>query len=68
VAWLRSPEGEEWSRSRTLERAEGEPVVCPCPETMWRPAGLLNAGSDPCGRPGPRVSVQADDFRVAAPV
>jgi len=51
VAWLRSPEGEEWSRGRALERAEGEPVFCPCPQTLWRATGPLDAGSDPCGRP-----------------
>ena len=48
VAWLRSPEGEEWSRSRTLERA-GDPVVYM--QVLWRATGPLDAGSDPCGRP-----------------
>lgn len=50
VAWLRSPDGEEWSRDRALARADGDPVVCP-PQTLWRPAGPMDAASDPCGRP-----------------
>jgi hypothetical protein len=47
VARLRSPEGEEWSRSRAL--AEDEPVVYL--QVLWRATGPLDAGSDPCGRP-----------------
>jgi hypothetical protein len=47
VAWLRSPEGEEWSRDRALHRADGEPVACP-PQTLWRPAGPMGSDLDPC--------------------
>jgi hypothetical protein len=59
VAWLRSPEGEQWSRERTLERAEGEPVVCLSPQTAWRTYGVpLRPDQDPCGRPPVRGAVR----------
>lgn len=47
IAWLRSPEGEAWSRSRALAGAPGPVVYL---QVLWRATGPLDAGSDPCGR------------------
>jgi hypothetical protein len=44
IAWLRSPEGEEWSRNR-----HGRPEeISHDTETWWRATGPLT-GDDPCG-------------------
>jgi hypothetical protein len=48
IEWLRSPEGEDWSRDRA-SRPPGE--TSRVMVTPWRATGPLSAGSDPCGRP-----------------
>ena len=46
--WLRTPEGEAWSR----DRHAGRPAEFVPPEgTLWRATGPLGAADDPCGRP-----------------
>ena len=45
IAWLRSDEGEEWSRARS---ADGMTTAAP---HMYDPHGDRNPGEDPCGRP-----------------
>jgi len=47
IAWLRSPEGEEWSRARAM--ADPGPIVIMRP--WWRAKGPLPRRHDPCGRP-----------------
>ena len=44
IAWLRSPEGEEWSRERT-KRSTGAGVA------PWRTLEPAVLEDDPCGRP-----------------
>lgn len=43
IAWLRSPEGEEWSRSRVQHLPSDLPSM--------RRDGLVDPSEDPCGRP-----------------
>jgi hypothetical protein len=45
IAWLRSPEGEEWSRTRPQRSFWESPVV---DEAVQGPG---DAGEDPTGRP-----------------
>jgi hypothetical protein len=45
VAWLRSPEGEQWSRARAL--AADNPVTLE--PVLWRARGPLRRDLDPCG-------------------
>lgn len=47
VEWLRSDEGEQWSRDRTM--ADPGPIVIMRP--WWRARGPLPRRHDPCGRP-----------------
>jgi hypothetical protein len=45
ITWLRSPEGEQWSRNR-----HGRPEeISHDTETWWRATGPLSRQSDPCG-------------------
>ena len=43
IAWLRSPEGEAWSRDRNAHGSSPAP-------RMWQES-LGNPAEDPCGRP-----------------
>jgi hypothetical protein len=43
IAWLRSPEGEEWSRQRNQYSSSAAPL-------MDRRTGPVNQADDPCGR------------------
>ena len=47
VEWLRSPEGEQWSRDRALAGPGPTVPIQPC----WRAKGPLPQRHDPCGRP-----------------
>jgi hypothetical protein len=54
VEWLRSDEGEQWSRDRALASpAEIDHDL----ETWWRATGPLSAASDPCGRPPEAIAI-----------
>lgn len=54
VAWLRSPEGEQWSRSRALAGDDGDdPIVYM--QVLWRATGPLRPDLDPCGSGPVRV-------------
>ena len=46
IAWLRSPEGEEWSRSRAQSPFYGGQAPSPAKDP-----GPVDAEFDPCGRP-----------------
>ena len=56
IAWLESPEGEEWSR----ERARYQPTSTPPHYYQWGPG---DPGEDPCGRgpvtPGETAATEA---------
>ena len=45
IAWLRSPEGEAWSRERSAASATDNPLW------MGAPLGSQEPSEDPCGRP-----------------
>jgi hypothetical protein len=45
IAWLRSPEGEAWSRARSAASAPDIPLW------MGAPLGSQEPSEDPCGRP-----------------
>jgi hypothetical protein len=45
IAWLRSEEGEAWSRARSAASTADTPLW------MSAPLGSQDAGEDPCGRP-----------------
>lgn len=49
IAWLRSPEGERWSRDFHGGPPQDLVIVTP----WWRSWGRRNTGEDPCGR-GPK--------------
>ena len=44
IAWLRSAEGEAWSRDRAVRELSSPPV------RIWR-TSPGDPGEDPCGRP-----------------
>jgi hypothetical protein len=46
IAWLRSPEGEQWSRRQHI----GTEPWLPAPRTAFA-AAVLDESQDPCGRP-----------------
>jgi hypothetical protein len=46
IAWLRSDEGEEWSRTRVQHQFWTGQAPSPAKDP-----GPVNAGEDPCGRP-----------------
>lgn len=47
IAWLRSPEGEQWSR----ERHDVQPAEVVVTSGRWTPVkGRRNLAQDPCGR------------------
>ena len=48
AAWLRSPEGEAWSRRRSETGPLGTSAT-------FRRDGLVDQAEDPCGRPYPSV-------------
>jgi hypothetical protein len=48
IEWLRSPEGEQWSRDRAARPGED---ISHDTETWWRATGPLPRLDDPCGRP-----------------
>jgi len=48
VEWLRSDEGEQWSRERASQPAGETSRVMVTP---WRATGPLDARQDPCGGP-----------------
>jgi len=45
IEWLRSPEGEAWSRARSAAGTTDTPVW------MAAPLGSQDVAEDPCGRP-----------------
>jgi hypothetical protein len=59
IAWLRSPEGEEWSRNQPERRFYED--TYPGEMTQQGPG---NADEDPTGRPGPRL-VRSEGEEVA---
>ena len=64
VAWLRGPEGTEWSRRRALAGAgEYRPALGELPATCWRATGPLDAGSDPCGPGTQKIPLAAAGAR-----
>ena len=50
IAWLRTADGEQWSRERHAI-SSGRPEFVPPPQTLWRATGPLPRRHDPCGRP-----------------
>jgi hypothetical protein len=48
IEWLRSDEGEQWSRDRAARPGED---ISHDTETWWRATGPLAADADPCGSP-----------------
>ena len=58
IAWLESPEGEEWSRDRTRwQPSSAAPQL--------RSTDPRNPAEDPCGRPHPRLRENAATEEVA---
>lgn len=63
IAWLRGPEGEQWSRDRHESGTARSPVeifreILAAPAPQWRATGPLGVGSDPCGS-GPMASTSS---------
>jgi hypothetical protein len=61
AAWLRTPEGEAWSRTRHDREPPQELIdAAAFTPTWWRARGPLRRRQDPCGGPA-MASASSDD-------